>query len=523
MSFTNKYPLFTNLSRDISSFLLIADLLNGDSEPLLVITESSGLGVQVKRWAGSKGIKAVNLVRPPLTLKRFLKHYTPAGIANAFLSTLRFWLLSRPCRPVKSLEDDHLVIVTHTHPRCYSPDGGYRDAYFGPLVEQLNGSNQKAMILAIPVERPAEQIRRIQGVKSDIPIVPIDAYLTLGNLVLCAWQTLRLLVKPAKPKGPMEIDGFDISYLVRQAITEALQTGDIFWNIRVYYAARRLALRNRASRWLYPYENRAWEKMLLLGARSVSSRMEMVGYQHTSVTPSHTNYLFAEEDAQITPLPDIILTTGGVVERRLAEEGNYPPGIFTTACALRLGQASQDGADERRNPPVRLLVALGTGLDEYVSSVDFLEEAFKAANPYEVKIRPHPSLESLPLSPRDFYSLSNGFLADEFEWADVVLYASSTLGMEGILLGKPAIYLDLGFFLDTDPMFGWDEFKWSVKEPCEVVETLEMIAALEDTEFQRLQDRGRDYVRAYLRPVTEEALREFRSPAIQVEAYGQSY
>ena len=519
MSFTNKYPLTTNLCRDTSAFLLITELLQRDDSPLLVITDSLSLSAQVKRWADGEGINAVDLVRPSLTYRRLLRQYTPAGITKVFLDILWFWVLSRRYRPVENLTDSHLVITTLTHPRCFSSGDGYRDAYFGPVVEHLADSEQKGIVLALPLEQPAEQIKGLKRIKSGVPIVPLESCLTLGNILACAWRALRLLVKPVQPQGPLEINGIDLSYLVVQAIKEAQRSGDILWNLRVYYGARWLARRIRVNRCLYPYENRAWEKMVLLGVRSVSPRSQMVGYQHTSVTPSHTNLLFGEEEAEITPLPDMILTTGEVVEQRLAEEGHYPPGIFKTACALRQDQPSPDGASRRRQPLTRILVALATSSEEYLKTVDFLEEAFTAADDYDVRIRPHPNLEQSSsrggrffLPPRDFYSLSTEPLADEIRWADVVLYASSTVGLEAISLGIPAMYMDLGNFLDTDPMFGWDVFKWSVQEPSELVDTLHQIEALPEDAFLERQQEGREYAAAYLKPVTEEAMAAFWGP-----------
>jgi len=69
--------------------------------------------------------------------------------------------------------------------------------------------------------------------------------------------------------------------------------------------------------------------------------------------------------------------------------------------------------------------------------------------------------------------------------------------------------MDLGDFLDTDPMFGWDEFKWSVTEPSELLPTLAVIQRLPENEFHMRQQKGREYVTDYLRPVTGESLATF--------------
>jgi len=118
-------------------------------------------------------------------------------------------------------------------------------------------------------------------------------------------------------------------------------------------------------------------------------------------------------------------------------------------------------------------------------------------------------IEAASLGNREFFKASPGSLADDIEWADVVLYATSTVGLEAVSLGTPAVQIDLGEFLDTDPMFGWDEFKWSVNEPSQLVETIRGIENLTDSEYLDRQRKGQEYTAAYLRPVTPDSLRLF--------------
>ena len=147
--------------------------------------------------------------------------------------------------------------------------------------------------------------------------------------------------------------------------------------------------------------------------------------------------------------------------------------------------------------------------------MSFLEKAFADSRSYDIRIRPHPTIplssaeKIAPPSRADFYSTNTGPLEDALEWADVVLYASSTVGMEAVSLGIPAIYLDLGEFLDTDPMFGWDKFKWSVNEPSALIDTINSIEAIQEDQFQELQEKGKQYVERYLSPVTASGLATF--------------
>lgn len=515
MPFTDKNPFDPDLCRLTSYFLLIARRSQVNPGLLVVITNSNDLAVQVELWAASEGIVAINAVQVAKTPKRFLKAFTPAGIIRVFARTLFFWFLSRRYRPSKNLVDEHLLITSLSHPRSFSKPQGYTDIYFGPLVEHFKATGRKALILTLVLEQPLHQLKKLRSVDSAVPVLPIESCLSISDIIRCAFSALKMYVRRPKLKGVAEIDGIDFSYLVNQAIWEAHHTGNSFMSLRLYYSARRLAQRVNIERCLYVYENLPWERMLLLGIRSVSSKTRMLGYQHASVTSSHSNLMLAKAESGIAPFPDAVLTTGEVVKDWLHKEANYPPGIVKTACALRQGQPSQLSAKHRTSNLSHILVALATSQVEYVKVLLFLAKAFDESNGYELRIRPHPSIpiapaiDAVPIGSIKDFSVSDEALSEDLEWADTVLYSSSTVGMEGVAMGIPAIYIDLGEHLDTDPMFGWNSFKWSVTQPSELVNTIEQVKRIPDDEFRALQLEGQEYVASYLSPVTEDGLRVF--------------
>ena len=270
MPFTNKNPLSTWLCRNTAYFLLIRDVFGSDPRPLLVLTNSGDLAAQVLAWAGTEGIEAANLVSAPGKMRRLLKLHTPSGILRASLRTIVLWAFSRRYRPARNRGDDHLVITTLTHPRSFAAVGGYRDAYFGNLADYATASGHKPVVLAMVIEQPFQQLRRLKTLQPAVPIVPLEACLSLMAILACTMKSLGVYFRPLRLRGPVEIDGVDLSCLVKRAVNEARHSGDIFLNLRVYFSVRRISQAIRVSRCLYPYENRAWEKMLLLGMKSAS-------------------------------------------------------------------------------------------------------------------------------------------------------------------------------------------------------------------------------------------------------------
>ena len=355
----------------------------------------------------------------------------------------------------------------------------------------------------------------LKSQKFRIPIRPVESWITLKDILISTIQAVRQSIKRFDPTEPVELDGIDFRELIRSYVQEARRSGDYFLNILMFFCGRSLGRSLNVERYLYPYENRPWEKSFMLGLRSSSPRTQVVGYQHASVAPIHANFFLGEGEASVTPLPDQILTTGEIVQEWLENVGNYPDGLFKTACALRQNARASGTLKMRRKKTSRVLVALATNFSEHVNTVVFVEEAFRSSDEYEVRIRPHPAfcldsvIKAAPLGNRTFFNASPGSLTEDMEWADVVLYATSTVGLEAVSLGIPVVQIDLGEFLDTDPMFGWDEFKWSVNEPSQLIETVREIENLTDKDYLERQRKGQEYADAYLKPITPDSLRLF--------------
>ena len=515
MPFTDKHALARTSFRDMSAFLLIVELISGDTTPLIVVTDSHDLADQVRAWGEPNGVRVVTSVRGRRSWQGLLKRYTPAAVLYAALRTTLLWLLSRRHRPARNTQDSHLVITTLTYPRSFTATGGYRDAYFGRLVEEVSASGSKVILLALVLGQPFRQLKLIERLDHDPPIVPLESCLSFKDVVACYWRALAAYARPIRIQGDTRIDGLDMRHLLERAVRTTVRSGAYFMSLRVYYGARQLARTVRVTRCLYPYENRSLEKMLLLAVKGTSPETRMVGYQHASVTPSHINFTLQENEARVTPLPDLVLTTGEMTKVWLERQGNYPPHLFKAACALRQGNSAHHEPKVRGQRLSNLLVALANNVEEYVGTLSLLESAFAAEDGINVRVRPHPTiplkaaLQVAPLARPGFYSESTGTLSEDLDWAHVVLYASSTVGLEAVAMGIPAVYLDLGNFLHTDPMFGWEEFKWSAAEPEELRSAIRRIESIPDDRFRELQRAAQAYAASYLSPVTASSIRAF--------------
>jgi hypothetical protein len=392
-------------------------------------------------------------------------------------------------------------------------DSGFRDApdaFFGSLAQNLP---VRACHVAFVQSGYLETLPKLAAAKAGC-YEPLFGSLRLSDLLWGLGASLAAWWRAGRYEAPA-LEGVPATALLRAALRWDLGPGGYFYNVVVYRAARRLLARWRPAWLIYPYENKALEKMLLLAAREACKECRIVGYQHTSITRRHATLLFAEREAAVTPLPERIVTVGEVTRRYLERHGRYPAGIFVTGCALR---QQRGPLLERRAAAgrLRLLLALSSSRRELTEAVAACRRALDADAGLEFGIRTHPEfpVALLPGELRDWVerharNFSGSALASNLEWCDAVVYVSSTVALEALGRGRPVINLAISDALDPDPVLDPVEFHWAANTPEALVAAAREIAALDAAEFERRRRQALDYVDEYLSPPTPQALEAF--------------
>ncbi len=411
--------------------------------------------------------------------------------------------LARVLRPPAG-EPPQAVIFTYV-------DRGFHagpDAFFGTLAAQLSVACRHVAFVH-------------SAYRAMVPRVTVAGYhalfgeLRLGDLLWGFGMTLRAWWRATGYDAPPLGDGIRGTPLLRAALRWDIGQGGYLYNVLVYPTARRLLARWKPRWLLYPYENKALEKMLLAAAREAAPDCRLVGYQHTSITRRHATLLFAEGEAAATPLPDRIVTVGEVTRRFLEQHGRYSEGIFATGCALR--QSFGPTIERRpRDGKVRLLLTLSSSRRELADSVDFCRGALAVDASLELAVRTHPEfpVSMLPSQVRGWLAqhardFTGSPLAANLEWCDAVVYVSSTVALEALGRGRPVINLVLSDPLDPDPVLDAVALHWSADRPEALAAAAREIAALDASRFEEGRAQALDYVARYLKAPTPQALETF--------------
>jgi hypothetical protein len=433
---------------------------------------------------------------------------------------LRLWsaLFLAPRRPQLPEGPFDLYLFTYI-------DGavnGESDAFFGKLQEYVAQQKPGSRVLYTgfvhsPLRKTLSRLRNL----SNNRYWPIFLELTVGDLLWALGKTAGALntrrfnlVNPGMSgaAGPLDV-------ILRDVLRWDIAKGGYFFNLLVYRAAIRFAGKFRPAKLIYPYENKSLEKMLILGVRQALPRCSLVGYQHTSITLRHTTLLFSPGEAANTPLPDKIITVGEITRRYLEQHGNYPAGIFVTGCALR-----QTGKDPLKYSPIghrkiRVLLALSSSRQELVRSIQFFQRLSGLTTGFELGVRPHPEFPLSKLPPalltwvkQNAKDFSGTKLLENIAWCDVTAYVSSTVALESLIAGKPAINFRVGDTINPDPVLGDVPFCWRVKGIDDFTAVLSTLSSMPNSEYKSRAQHAKTYLGEYLRPVSPTCIRKFIEP-----------
>ena len=514
---TWKESLYTKLSKNVFYCGLIGHLMRqSPSHDLVVVTNDPGLARQVTIWAATQGFEGIKALKTGWNLPERAKSFLPLRMAYTLSKALLSQVLIKLfCRAPIDSKARYIVITTLMDEHCFSGNGDYKDIYFGELPDYMSKNGVPVLVYGGVPNNLWKFLNVQRRQKTPFPVVPWQYYGSMPGLLKASWHYSLRCLRPVGLKGNTVFDGIEVRYLVKEALRWDLLVGYFFISMWMYYSTKALAKHVNVAACVYPYENRPWEKMLLAGLSSDGRAIRVSGYNHASIAPAHTQYFLGSREAEFTLLPGAIIVMGETNKEILEDSGNYPEGILRVGCALRQGRSGKSPRVRRRSRKIaNVLVVLASNIDEYVATLFFLEKAFEGVGAYQVGVRPHaaipwsravPRLRALKLR----FELTSGPLEDDLDWADVVVYVSTTVGLTAISRGIPAINIDLKEFMEHDPAPESCPLKWSVSEPQELVPTLQKIEAIGDDDFEDIRQQALEFGNRYFGPVTDESLDAF--------------
>ena len=223
-------------------------------------------------------------------------------------------------------------------------------------------------------------------------IAPLARWLGPGDaLALFSPAGLIRLLRFRKLRGSIRgsFRGYEIGHLVADDLERSLASPQLFFAELVFRAVRRFALRSAPAAVLYRLELQPWENAIVLALHGVAPS---VGFRHTPFGELYLPVRLAPGEATSRPLPDRVIVSGPVGAVRLAAEG-YPAARIAVCGPQR--HPVLIGATPRAEAPggpFTVYVAISTVLEETVTLIGALVDAFAELPDAMLVLRTHPAL-----------------------------------------------------------------------------------------------------------------------------------
>jgi len=412
----------------------------------------------------------------------------------------------------------HYLVKTFIYDKSFSKEHNYKDAFFGKLPERL-GKNKKVLIFACVLGKYRHCLQEIKRCKT-FRIIPIEYLINFWDLI-SAFKTYILSRVVVSDKDML---GSEVTGIIRNEL-DRTWNGIQYYQLLHYWALKRLLSKFKADNFLLTYENNPWEKMCISALRQVSPDTFIIGYQHTIVSQASANMFLSRYDYGVMPLPDKILTVGKANRDIMQRYGNFKDVPVRASCGLRFEYLFDAGRLVRKNKG-NILLAL-EGIKDTHKLVAYVIRELKGNSKYTVRIRTHPVLPWKCFQSKNGFDLakypnfhlsSGGPLRADLEWADIVVYWGSTIGVEALNIGRPVVHYSTGSILNYDPLFESSDLKWVVSENVKLAPVLEEINGLDEEGFTSGWKKAKVYLDSYFYPVTEENMKEFMEENPLIEA-----
>lgn len=219
---------------------------------------------------------------------------------------------------------------------------------------------------------------------------------------------------------------------------------DIFYEIYLSNLYSKI-LNNNIDKIILPYEENGWQRSILIQAKK--KNIVTFGYAHASHSQGH-KYYFSISKKINPPRPDKILTTGKIALQKFIEMDYKKENLIILGSDKYHKKDSNIFEIQARKKNLLFMCGVGLEIVNLAKLISDDEKFFKKYN-FIVRENPHSWAEEQLLAKKIFkeknieYQVSKKNFKKEILNSKYIIYETSTAGLEGILMGRLGIQINV--------------------------------------------------------------------------------
>ena len=329
--------------------------------------------------------------------------------------------------------------------------------------------------------------------------IPIEAFASFSDVFTALSETISECLSRKKTNRISRMSNLNHNFIEYLKESE-LKTGEFFMLQFCKRAYDRMLEQLQPKTLVHPFENRSWEKLLLLSAR-VYQVSNCIGYQHSSLTSRHLAFQIDDNESSETYFPDSVITVGDVTAEYLRSVSPIYQDKLIVGGSLR----RVDVASEGSLPDTSILIAISSSFSEALRLLILLNDCCNSID-VPVIIRSHPTIPIKDLFssfdwPNNIYLSEGNTLIEDLLSVSLVAYSSSTVSLEGMLYGRLPVFIDIGDIPDGDPILGKCPVKYTVNKKNNLADIINEYKLLDSKSCNEKSGLAISYASNYLQKV----------------------
>jgi hypothetical protein len=416
-------------------------------------------------------------------------------------------IVSRKKAPNPVSDDkESIYIYSWVRDRFFKENGEFESPYFGRLPRFVSDDGRNVVYIAELFLPPALRSRCLN--QGDFKFIFLDDYINLWSMVRSSLSIFSI----------SSFTGSPLKILLLREIVHEFSSLSFPFEILQYVAFKRCLkeIKQERATIIYPFENQPWDKMLCIAAKELDKDIKLIGYQHSTVSLSLLNYFLGVGECSNMPLPHLIVTNGEYTLNLLRDAG-YGETELVNGGALRYEYINKidKGWGRKNGASKTILVAMtySRSLTEelLISLFDAFVDLGGEEIRFVIKFHPEVPLESLriqlPAWPA-YFQKTDKPIPEILPEVNLVIYSSSTVGLEALLHGVPVVRYCSEHSLDLDPLGAFDE---TMIRSCSEENLREVILSVlkQGSSYATQQSAlSRENINKFLSPVDENVWRQ---------------